>query len=204
MQVRSTQMFGWQIGFALLILALVPSASLGTSPAPVVSLAWNPSSNSEVAGYFLSYGNSSGVYDQRIDAGTNTTVSLTNLVLGVTYFFVVKAYNLAGVESDPSNEISYLVPYPIAVHSLVLEALQVTKGLVTLSWNTEVGRIYQVEYQDRLGASVWIPLGMPVTAIGVTAILNNPISSSTKRFYRVVLLPPTYSSHSTPPRSQVP
>src|SRR5262249_43558919 len=36
--------------------------------------------------------------------------TLTNLTAGTTYYFVVTARNASGVESVPSNEVSYKVP----------------------------------------------------------------------------------------------
>jgi hypothetical protein len=40
----------------------------------------------------------------------NVTVWTLSLSRATTYFFVVTAYNAAGLESPPSNEISYTTP----------------------------------------------------------------------------------------------
>ena len=42
--------------------------------------------------------------------GNVTNAVVTNLTSGATYYFVVTARNLAGLESLPSNEVSYSVP----------------------------------------------------------------------------------------------
>jgi hypothetical protein len=73
-------------------------------------LAWNPSSSLNIAGYRLLSGTTSGVYSQTIEIGNVTSILVSNLVIGKTYFFVVTVYNTMGVESAPSNEVSYLVP----------------------------------------------------------------------------------------------
>jgi Fibronectin type III domain len=76
-----------------------------------VTLAWDPDPFPNLAGYRLYYGTSSGDYSQKIEVGSSTTVSVPNLTEGETYFFAVTAYNMAAVESRPSNQISYTVPF---------------------------------------------------------------------------------------------
>jgi hypothetical protein len=64
-----------------------------------------------VAGYRVYYGTTSGAYTSQIDAGTNTTSIINNLLLDEIYYFAVTAYTADGLESLPSNEISYFVPF---------------------------------------------------------------------------------------------
>ena len=45
-----------------------------------------------------------------IDVGKATTTTVSNLNDATTYFFTVTAYNIAALESQPSNEISYATP----------------------------------------------------------------------------------------------
>jgi fibronectin type 3 domain-containing protein len=78
--------------------------------AAVVTLAWDLSSSPNIAGYRLYSGTTSDVYSQTIELGNATSTLVSNLVTGKTYFFVVTAYNTMGVESAPSNEVSYLAP----------------------------------------------------------------------------------------------
>ncbi|HMP84386.1 MAG TPA: fibronectin type III domain-containing protein, partial [Verrucomicrobiota bacterium] len=75
-----------------------------------VTLAWEPSPDSSVTGYKIYYGAASGVYTNSVDVGGSTSGEVNGLVAGVTYYFVVTAYTVAGVESLPSNEVSYTVP----------------------------------------------------------------------------------------------
>jgi hypothetical protein len=90
--------------------------------AAVVTLAWDLSSSPNIAGYRLYSGTTSGVYDQTIEIGNATSTLVSNLVTGKTYFFTVTAYNTMGVESAPSNEVSYLTPSPSATPTPTLSA----------------------------------------------------------------------------------
>jgi outer membrane biosynthesis protein TonB len=75
-----------------------------------VTLAWDPTPTANIAGYRLHCGTTSRVYTQQIEVGKATTTMVSNLVDGVTYFFMVTAYDTASSESAPSNEVSYSVP----------------------------------------------------------------------------------------------
>lgn len=71
------------------------------------TLAWGSSPDAAVDGYYLHYGLASGVYDQTVDVGANTSSTISDLVDGQTYFFVVTAYDRdTNRESAFSNEIS--------------------------------------------------------------------------------------------------
>ncbi|HSZ78322.1 MAG TPA: fibronectin type III domain-containing protein [Chthoniobacterales bacterium] len=94
-----------------------PGSTPSTSPAPPssVSLSWsaetattNPATNA--VGYKLSTGFSSGNYTQVTDLGNATSVTIPMQKSGSTYFFVVTAYNNAGVSGPSSNEVSAKAP----------------------------------------------------------------------------------------------
>ncbi|MBV8376908.1 MAG: fibronectin type III domain-containing protein [Verrucomicrobia bacterium] len=94
-----------------------PKPTPTTSPTPVesVTLDWdaNPSTGdpgTNTVGYRIHLGLSSGDYTQTTTLGNVTTVTLSNLVSGTTYYYVVTAYNSAGLDSAPSNEVSYTAP----------------------------------------------------------------------------------------------
>jgi hypothetical protein len=90
------------------LLSVIPFLAAATSQAAQsVTLAWNPSSGPNLAGYRVHEGTFSGVYIQTIDVGNLTTATISNLTAGFTYYFVVSAYNTAGVESGPSNEVAF-------------------------------------------------------------------------------------------------
>ena len=65
-----------------------------------------------VTGYNLYYGPTSRNSTNVVSAGVATTAGVSNLTVGATYYFAVTSYNLAGLESDYSAEVSYTVPVP--------------------------------------------------------------------------------------------
>ncbi len=81
-----------------------------TVSAGSVSLAWNPSPSTDVAGYELLYGTVRGQYTYSLDVGAKTTIMVSGLPDGLTYYFVLIAYNFLGDESVYSNEVSNSVP----------------------------------------------------------------------------------------------
>ena len=72
-----------------------------------VTLAWDPSSDPNIAGYKLRYGPTSGNPSETIDVGKTTTATVPNLNDGTTYYFTVTAYDTAGFESQPSNQVTH-------------------------------------------------------------------------------------------------
>jgi hypothetical protein len=84
-----------------------------TSYATTVTATWNPNPEPDVAGYQLMYGTASGSYTTVIDAGKVTSYSFS-VTGGVTYYFVLQAYNTAGAYSPYSNEVAFTVPLPAA------------------------------------------------------------------------------------------
>lgn len=73
-----------------------------------VTLAWDPSPDTNVAGYYLCQGLSSGNYTlTNTLVGPITNFVVSGLVTGQVYFFAVAAYSADGLMSDFSNEVTY-------------------------------------------------------------------------------------------------
>jgi len=88
-----------------LILLMWPVSILEADT--LVSLAWDANTEPDLAGYRIHYGTSSGRYTLSADVvGGVNTGSIPNLQADTTYYFVVTAYDLAGNESQPSNEVA--------------------------------------------------------------------------------------------------
>jgi Fibronectin type III domain len=75
-----------------------------------VSLSWDPDSDPSVVGYRLYSGTTSGVYTQTMEAGSATSMIVSNLTPGRTYYFAVTAYTSSFAQSGFSNQVSYQVP----------------------------------------------------------------------------------------------
>ena len=71
-----------------------------------VQLAWDPSPESNIAGYRLSYGTASRQYTTTIDVGNVTTFDFFEPNPSVKYFLAIRAYDTDGLVSSYSNEIS--------------------------------------------------------------------------------------------------
>jgi hypothetical protein len=106
----------------LLLLGLTAQAQVPPFPAmptnrvirphQAVTLIWNPSTDPNVTGYNVYYGVASRTYTNKLDVGSATNATVRGLVIGAAYYFAATAYNLLGVESDYSSEVSYTVPTP--------------------------------------------------------------------------------------------
>lgn len=165
---------------ALTFLVLFASFAAAQSGQNFV-LAWNPSTDPTVVGYVVYFGTSSGVYTNRVDVGTNTAYTVTNLQPGIAYYFAVSDYNSLGTESEPSAPFQFVVP-----------------GLVKLVPNKFPGGVmlvyfpvvppYSYEIQASVDLKNWV-------TIGTTGVVTNNMwmacadfegSKMAHRFYRSV------------------
>jgi hypothetical protein len=81
------------------------------SPPPFrVVLRWNPSPSPDIVAYRIYFGTVSGEpteqYDLLLVDTSALTVTITDLRPNVVYYFTVTAWNDAGLESQPSNEVA--------------------------------------------------------------------------------------------------
>lgn len=84
---------------------------LSCIPVRAVTLAWDPSVDTNVTSYVLYWGTNSGSYTMSTNVGTNLVFSLSNSNLaGFRWYFVVTARDdIYGLESDPSNEVNCFI-----------------------------------------------------------------------------------------------
>jgi len=108
---------------AVIIILAGCGNQVSTSTAPAVggggsiiggaTLSWDtPLKNADgslltdLQGYKVYYGVSSGNYTQMIDVGNVNLYTLSGLTKGTTYFFTVTTYNSSGIESNYAVEDS--------------------------------------------------------------------------------------------------
>src|SRR5262245_14561941 len=84
----------------LFILLFTASSAL----AQTVTLVWTPNTETNIAGYTLLVGPSSGNYVRQIDVGLKTTYVVTGLDRTQNNYFAVEAYTTDGLVSPPSQE----------------------------------------------------------------------------------------------------
>lgn len=72
-----------------------------------VTLAWDPNTEPDVAGYIAYWGTLSRNYDYLTDVGNNTTHTIKGLEENQVYYFAITAYDSDYNESAYSEELTY-------------------------------------------------------------------------------------------------
>jgi len=157
-RTRRARRLGWRIILALCV-ALSPARSEQD-----VTVAWDPSTTPGVIGYILYYGTNSGEYFDFVMAGPSTMATAPGLLEGVSYYFAATAYTLLGIESDPSEELSYTIP-----NGNPNRNSPTLNPLVNLTLNEDTGQ-QTVTLQGISGGLG----GILATLLGVTASSSNP------------------------------
>ncbi len=104
--------------FSLLTLITILFFHSHTLLAAEATFSWLPNTGSNLAGYKVYYGVTSGHYDYVTDVHFPTPndgrvqASIGGLSEGTTYYFAATAYDTSGVESDYSTEAVYSPPPP--------------------------------------------------------------------------------------------
>jgi hypothetical protein len=145
-----------------------------------VSLNWQMSSSPDVAGYFVYEGRASGAYNDKLDAGLNSQLTISNLSEGQTYYFAVTAYDAYGDESPPSNEIQYITPGLIIM-------MDANSQSVSLKFPVESGHWYELQASTDL--KNWADIGQTSVAVSNIWLQFTDLQSSqfSQRFYRLVM-----------------
>ncbi len=125
-----------------LILFLSVAAQAGTflfpsNSVPRVTLAWDPSPDTNVVSYNVYWGVVSRGYTNLVNVVGTNAVTISGLARGATYYFAATALNDVGLESPFSNEASYSVPtMPQAplLHPVIRLAVEVTPRLDNPDW----------------------------------------------------------------------
>jgi hypothetical protein len=71
----------------------------------------------------------------------------------------------------------------------VVQVVTLTNSTLSLTWSTESGGTYQLQYNSDLSSSNWTNLSNAVTAAGATLSATDSVTNGPRRFYRGVLLP---------------
>lgn len=88
-------------GFIILLSFMLVDVVCGAS----IKIAWNANQESDLSGYKVYYGASSGNYGSPVDVGNVTTHELTRLNAGEVYYIALTAYDTSANESAKSAEI---------------------------------------------------------------------------------------------------
>lgn len=154
-----------------------------------VVLDWSASSSASVAGYNVYYGTTSGNYPNKVDAGNATTVAISNLNAGATYYFAATAYDTNGNESAYSAEVSFIVPGILTMSpGTTPQTLGLNQGnLPMIQFPVAPGHWYEVQATTDL--ETWTSIWQTSVAVANVWIqFTDPDAGSfNSRFYRLVL-----------------
>ncbi|HTX22246.1 MAG TPA: fibronectin type III domain-containing protein [Candidatus Aquilonibacter sp.] len=168
--------------FCNLIFLFALLTSLHRAAAASVSLAWNPSSDTNVVGYNVYYGTTSGDYTGKVQAGNVSAITISNLTCGTTYYFAATAFDSAGNESGFSNEAQFIVPGVLA-----LSAGANPGDPAVIKFPVAPSHWYEIQASTDL--HTWTTIGQ--TAVETTnewVQFSDPDASEfSSRFYRLVL-----------------
>lgn len=115
---------GARVGLILVAIGLVLGMVTTPAQAGSISLAWDPVSDSDLAGYRVFHGPSANNYGTPVDLGLTTQHTLTGLTDCTTWYVAVKAVDAAGnISAGFSNEVSGW-PRPTVVGSSPASAEQ--------------------------------------------------------------------------------
>ncbi len=159
---------GFLIG---LILLLWPAGILEAST--VVQLAWNPNTETDLAGYRIYSGTSPGSYTRpMINVGNVNAYTVTNLTATTTYYFVVTAYDSAGNESLRSNEVA-VQPTPTTLPTIT-SAVELDTDPIGSAYISQSGNLTIQVNGTNFQSGAIVGLGSNIS-VGPTSLIGSGI-----------------------------
>ena len=167
--------------------AFLPGFSSVAASQENVTLGWDPSSSQTIAGYRIYVGGSSLSYTNSVSVGKVVSGTVSNLVAGKTYYFAVTAFDVVGLESPYSGQITYTIP-PLTNTGARLTSKRLSATQFQVSGTAPAGYIYSVYASKDL--KTWT-LNGSVTASG-TGSLSYTDSKATNKacYYRLLQTSP--------------
>ena len=188
--LKNIRQFLTYTGFALCMSICFNASAVfaGTS-----TLSWiAPTTNSDgtlltdLAGYKIYYGTSSGNYTQTIDAGNVITYQVAGLTNGGTYYFSVTAYDAAGNESGYSTEVSKTVAGADTTAPAIsgVYSNNITTTGATVNWTTDEASDTQAQWGATSSLGNSTTLNTQLSTGHSQAITG--LSASTTYYYKVL------------------
>jgi hypothetical protein len=163
----------------LIVYSLIILAQSSAQGANGVTLAWNASSNTNVVGYNVYYGGSSGDYTNKLFVGDVTKATITGLTPGATYYFAVTSVSAGGGESGFSAEISYTVPDPVV---LALNPTRVGGVITSLSLTASGNIPAQWTIEGSIDLKNWAPV---ISGTNSPVNVSLPVIGIPQQFFRL-------------------
>jgi hypothetical protein len=153
-----------------------------------VTLAWDPNSEPDVAGYRIYYGTAGTGFNTVANVGNFTSFVVDDLQPGQTYAFYATCYNTSGLESEPSNVVEYTVPES-GDGAPAVSNMSVTPGGLQMQWAAVPGTTYRVLYKNDLNEPAWQPVAEFVAAGESAYFVDSASKTKAHRFYRLEVVP---------------
>lgn len=135
----------------VILFGIIPAAYAGQA-----ILSWDPPTTNadgttltDLAGYKIYYGTSTGNYSTVITVGNVTTYTVTGLTDNITYYFATTAYDTSGNESSFSNEVSKIISPSSDITAPIISNVttsSISGTSATISWSTNEVSSSQVEF----------------------------------------------------------
>ena len=148
--------------FLILFAAVAARGDTGSTASQSVSLAWDPSPSAAVTGYYFYTGLSGTTNFTKVDVGTSTSYTVTNLQARVAYCFYVTAHDRLGVESAPSSVITYTLLQPLIVS---LPAVNVALDKTNITERDATGCTFTFTRTGDTTAALPVPISIGGTAL---------------------------------------
>jgi uncharacterized repeat protein (TIGR03803 family) len=68
-------------------------------------------------------------------------------------------------------------------------AVTLTNGTLSLTFSTEAGGVYQLQYNSDLSSTNWTNFGSPIPSTASTLTATDSLTNAPQRFYRLILSP---------------
>jgi len=158
------------------------SQTIATAPgAPYLLSLWLNSPDGSNPNEFLAAWNSVTLFDR----ANLPAIGWTNL-----QFVVAATGSNTVLEFGFRDDISYLGLDDISLTALaapVFQSVSAANGVVSFTWSTVPGVLYQIQYATNLAQPNWANLTNAIPATNFTASATDTIGPDTRRFYRAVL-----------------
>jgi hypothetical protein len=162
----------------------------GNATGSTVDLSWSGSSDTSIVGYHVYRATSPAGPFSRLTSSLLSGTSFSDAgVPGGDYTYMVRAVKLqqnnSGTYYDPSQGIFATVHVGGSIPSITTQ-LKATGGNLVLSWNSQPGVSYHVQYKTALDQPTWNNLSTNILASGLTTTWAEGMGNSSQRFYRVI------------------
>ncbi len=183
----------YQLSFILLYILTILFGIVSVSHAGQAIISWDPpttnadgSTLTDLAGYKLYYGTSTGNYSTVITVGNVTTYTVLGLNDNITYYFATTAYDFSGNESTFSNKVSQTISASTDITAPIISnvtASSISDTSATISWSTDEVSSSQVEFGT--GTSYGSSTTIDNTLVTSHTVTLSGLSSWTTYHFRV-------------------